>query len=146
MLDHHHIPKVDLPFMNHDHQETLVITNRLEELLTGSSPRDQIAAIDGAFFELLNHHHTHFEHENREMEKYAFPAYQMHLAEHRQLLTDMDRELQHWLNTRDLGRAKDYVLNKFPHWLMNHLVNMDTVSATYIHRVRHDDLDQAQGF
>ncbi|WP_461482815.1 bacteriohemerythrin [Porticoccus sp.] len=146
MLDHHHIPQVDLEFMNQDHQETLVITNRLEELLTGSSPLDQMAAIDGAFFELLNHHHRHFDRENREMEKYGFPAYELHLAEHRHLLADMDMELQHWLKNRDLVRAKDYVLTEFPQWLMNHLVNMDTVSATYISRVRHQDLDQAEGF
>jgi len=146
MLDHHHVPQVDLNFMNRDCEETLGLCNRLEALLEGDAPMDHIDAIDGDFSALLTLHHKHFARENREMEKYGFPAYGLHLAEHCHLLEDMRVELEHWRARRDLVRLKDYLLMEFPHWLMNHLVQMDTVSATYVNRVRHCDLDQGEGF
>lgn len=146
MLDHHNIPKVDLSFLNRDHQEALDISNHLEILLSEGSPLDHAEKIEREFVKLLDHHIVHFEHEDREMEKYGFPAYEVHVAEHRHVLEDMGKELGYWRSHRDVARLKDYLLTEFPHWLMNHLVNMDTVSATYISRVRHNDLDQAKGF
>lgn len=137
MFDHHNIPKVDMDFMNRDHQEALEITNRLEALLNLDDPLSVAERIDVLMQELVEHHRCHFDHENRQMEASHFPAHALHLAEHRRVLGDMESEYQRWHTERDVARLQDYLSRRFPCWLMNHLVTRDTVSATYMSRVAH---------
>lgn len=137
MFDHHNIPKVDMDFMNRDHQEALAITNRLEAFINLDDPLLVADRIDAVMLELVEHHRQHFDHEDREMEASHFPAHALHLVEHHQVLEDMEAERQRWQAERDVVSLKDFLFRRFPCWLMNHLVNRDTVSATYMSRVAH---------
>lgn len=137
MFDHHNIPKVDMEFMNRDNQQALAIVNRLEALINLDDPQFVADRIDSLMQELVEHHRQHFDHENREMEAAHFPAHALHLSEHLRVLGEMEAEYRSWSQDRDVARLRDYLSRRFPSWLMNHLVNRDTVSATYMSRVAH---------
>lgn len=132
MLDHQNIPKVSLEFMNQDHQEITEIFNRLEVLALNDAAHEQAEKLDGVFAEFLDHHREHFRHEEEEMALCNFPAFSVHQAEHNQVLGEIETEYNSWCTARDLPRLRQFVVNRFPDWLMNHIVTMDTVTATYI--------------
>jgi hemerythrin len=49
----------------------------------------------------------------------------------------MDREHSLWsrdYNIETINHLSIYAADRFPKWLLNHIVTMDTVMASYIHR------------
>ena len=71
------------------------------------------------------------------MEEYQFPAREQHRHEHQQFLRNMNIECRLWQSDHNLaaaGRLERYVEEDFPHWLVNHIVTVDTVTASYIAR------------
>jgi hemerythrin-like metal-binding protein len=80
---------------------------------------------------------THFKLEEQCMEQYEFPAREAHSQEHRLVLQWMDREHSLWsrdCNIETINHLSIYAADRFPKWLLNHIVTMDTVMASYIHR------------
>ena len=75
---------------------------------------------------------THFKLEEQCMEQYEFPAREAHSQEHRLVLQWMDREHSLWsrdCNIETINHLSIYAADRFPKWLLNHIVTMDTVMA-----------------
>ena len=94
-------------------------------------------AIEQLMETLLSDTVHHFELEEESMEEYGFPARGEHSEEHRRVLQWMKEEHSHW--SRDcsiatINHLSIYASDRFPKWLLNHIVTMDTVMASYIHR------------
>lgn len=71
------------------------------------------------------------------MEEYQFPARLKHQQAHHQFLESFNAEHEHWRSSRDLAaveRLEHYIAEDFSQWLVNHIVTMDTVTASYIAR------------
>jgi hemerythrin-like metal-binding protein len=80
---------------------------------------------------------THFELEEQCMEEHCFPARAEHCQEHQRVLQWMAQEHSLWIADCSLStitHLRDYAADKSPNWLVNHIVTMDTVLASYVHR------------
>lgn len=80
---------------------------------------------------------AHFELEEQCMEEYGFPAREEHSQEHRRVLQWMEEEHSLWsrdCSIETINHLSIYAADRFPKWLLNHIVTMDTVMASYVHR------------
>jgi hemerythrin len=128
------LPQVALDFMNSDHAEAARLIARLEAL-TGVQQADSYdrSAIAQALQALVEHTRAHFAHEEREMQRTGFPALSCHAGEHERVLGQMEQVHRHWHAAGDVGHLREYV-TLLPHWLLNHIATMDTVTADFISR------------
>ena len=139
MTDFDCTPQVDLEFMNAEHRKAFDDGNEIKRLL-GIAKTDLKSvekSIDRHFDRLLADTLNHFFLEEKYMEEYQFPARVQHQQAHQQFLAGMKTEYNHWQSEHDLAaaiRLERYVDQDFPDWLVNHIVTMDTVTASYIAR------------
>ena len=139
MTDFDCTPQVDLEFMNAEHRKAFDDANEIKRLLeiakTDLSSVEK--SIDHCLDKLLADTVNHFYLEEKYMEEFQFPAREQHRQEHQQFLRNMNIECRLWQSDHNLaaaGRLERYVEEDFPHWLVNHIVTMDTVTASYIAR------------
>ena len=159
MIDFECTPKVDLVFMNREHRKAFDDANALaglldtflERLLDGAfeseaEPEDEpeiktsqpdSAKIEQLLQVLLLDTVTHFELEQQCMEQYGFPARGEHNKEHQRVLKWMAKQHGLWscdCTVETITHLRTYASEQFPNWLLNHIVTMDTVMASYVHR------------
>ena len=103
----------------------------IKSSLPGSAEIEQLMQV------LLQDTVTHFELEEQCMEEYGFPAREEHNLEHRRVLQWMEEEHSRWsrdCSIETINHLSLYAADKFSQWLLNHIVTMDTVMASYVHR------------
>tara|TARA_B110000967_G_C18858625_1_gene548633 strand:- start:9 stop:446 length:438 start_codon:yes stop_codon:yes gene_type:complete len=139
MTDFDCTPQVDLEFMNVEYRKAFDDANEIKCLLeiakTDLSSVEK--SIDQCLDKLLADTVNHFHLEEKYMDEYQFPAREQHRHEHQQFLRNMNIECRLWQSDHNLaaaGRLERYVEEDFPHWLVNHIVTVDTVTASYIAR------------
>jgi len=139
MTDFDCTPQVDLEFMNIEHRKAFDDANEIKRLLEIAKIdlRAVEKNIDRRLDRLLADTLNHFFLEEKYMEEYQFPARVKHQQAHQQFLEGLKAEYNHWQSEHDLaaaGRLERYIDEDFPGWLVNHIVTMDTVTASYIAR------------
>ena len=137
MTDFDCTPQVDLEFMNTEHRKAFDDANEMKRLLTIAKTdlRSVENSIDLHLDRMLADTLNHFYLEEQYMEEYQFPAREKHRQAHQQFLQEMKAEYNHWQSEHDLAaaqRLEQYIDEDFPQWLVNHIVTMDTVTASYI--------------
>ncbi len=139
MTDFDCTPQVDLEFMNAEHRKAFDDANEIKQLL-GMAKKDLKLVekdIDKRLKKLLADTVNHFHLEEKCMEEYQFPAREKHQQEHQRVLAWMVDEHSRWQSQPSVEamlRLEHYVGEEFPQWLVNHIVTMDTVTASYIAR------------
>lgn len=139
MTDFDCTPQVDLEFMNTEHRKAFDDANEIKRLL-GIAKTDLTSvasSIDRQLDRLLADTLNHFYLEEKYMEEYQFPARTRHKQAHQQFLQEMKAEYSHWQSQHNRAaaeRLEHYVSEDFSQWLVNHIVTMDTVTASYIAR------------
>jgi len=139
MTDFDCTPQVDLEFMNTEHRKAFDDANEIKRLLeiAKSDLKGVEKSIDRRLDRLLADTLNHFFLEEKYMEEYQFPARARHQQAHQQFMETMKVEYNHWQSEHNLAaamRLERYVDKDFPEWLVNHIVTMDTVTASYIAR------------
>ena len=145
MTDFDCTPQVDLEFMNAEHRKAFDDANEIKRLLKSAKVDFNLVekSIDRQLDQLRADTLKHFYLEEKYMEKYQFPAREKHRQAHEQFLAAMNIELDHWQSVHSLSaveRLEDFIVEEFPNWLVNHIVTMDTVTASYIARHGGNDL------
>ena len=130
MNDFGQVPKVWLDFMDRDHEAATEITNRLMAEVDQSFPdKNKITA---GLKQLLEHCQEHFANEEEHMQRYHFPPYRIHKAEHERVLAEMNTELTAWCDNHDIVRLKSYLFRVLSNWFVDHTATMDMATAGYI--------------
>lgn len=124
------MPKVAMPFMNNVHCEELTIVNRLDALLSTTEISE--IEISTCLKEWVAHTETHFARENRLMEEYRFPAYQIHLGEHERAYQYLLEVQKSWEENHDTEILNTYVKETWPIWFEQHLNTMDAITAKFL--------------
>ncbi|MGH1463571.1 MAG: bacteriohemerythrin [Neptuniibacter sp.] len=124
------IPRVDLDFMNEDHQTAVALINKLIQLAIA----EDSGKIEHSFNALILHHAEHFAHEEEEMVRYGFPPYDCHKGEHERVMAEMQSELENWKESGDSTHLYNYLSNTLVSWFYNHVNTMDSVTATFVKR------------
>jgi hemerythrin len=139
MIDFDCTPQVDLAFMNAEHRKAFDDANELKRLLKAA--KTDLKSVEASIDKQLDQLHAdtlnHFYLEEKYMKKYRFPARLKHQQAHQQFLDIMNAEYKYWQTEHNLDavdRLEHYIAEGFPKWLVNHIVTMDTVTASYIAR------------
>ena len=119
--------------MNRDHKDQVEMVNAVLEALDRLDGKPaSIRAVDEAVEEFTEHTTEHFRHEEDEMAKFQFPAFQMHKAEHDRAIAKMRLVTASWATDRDVDLVRPYFEREFPAWLIGHVTAMDAVSAQFV--------------
>lgn len=128
MVNFDDITKVDLDFMNKEHEEAAKLINRLEANYKNSN----VDAVINDLEVLQQHCIEHFLHEEKEMKLHSYPPYQVHKKEHDRVLMDLDMMLKQLVDHNDLSKISGYILHEFPTWFVQHTGTMDRMTAQFI--------------
>ena len=114
--------KRGLGFQDKDHEEAVELMNALQECSDEELP--------ALFEQLFTHTQAHLERENELMARIDFFAIAMHQGEHNRVLAEM-QDFKEKLNTGDIAAVRHYVQETVPHWFLDHLNTMDTITAQF---------------
>lgn len=134
MLGWEEFPKVDVAFMNDDHQECLQMLDELEVVLKREVDDQLIAEINRKLTELEHHLKAHFAREEQAMEESGFPPYYVHKTEHESVLQQWQQAVSSWHKNQDLNALQRFICVSFVNWLETHAITMDTVTAQHVAR------------
>ncbi|WP_462320665.1 bacteriohemerythrin [Halochromatium sp.] len=118
---------VDVPEIDQDHRRLLELFNRLGHAVDAGEPQ---AYIDAVMDELISCTDWHFRHEERLMEKYAYPGLHEHRAEHQDLITG-GKALQQQLRQSSASPTPQDIAF-LEHWLTGHIYGADMAMGTYL--------------
>jgi len=132
-IDEKILPQVGLAFMQLEHDEIIRRLKDLETLIirleAGESVTFQITSvIEG----MLEHTHSHFLREEKNMERCHYLPRRGHKAAHDEFLAEMTTAHEQWRETQNLSALKLYFLVQVPTWFMQHLNSMDLVTARFL--------------
>jgi len=133
MIDFTTVPKVAYAEMNTVHAEEVEHLNAIETLLDVGASRTQLGDALEALFE---HTRAHFANEERLMRETGFPPYEMHKSEHDRALNEFQLLMTDWRTTKDDALIREYICERTPAWLHQHIAAMDTVTARFIAMVQ----------
>ncbi|MBR9868852.1 MAG: hemerythrin family protein [Oceanospirillales bacterium] len=139
LLKREQIPVVGLDFMNHDHAAAAEQINQLDQLIqqTHKGDRESQQQIEPLLKEIYAHSKNHFAHEEAEMVRVNFPAYECHKGEHERVLEELAQILLQWQKNQNTDLLDDFLKTTLCHWLVNHISTMDNVTAMFVGRYDH---------
>jgi len=128
MIDTATLPMVAYGEMNDIHLEEVILLNELEKLIDAQDYEGTLTKLEA----LLTHTREHFERENKNMQKYSFPAYDMHKSEHDRVIRELDYNILEFRNRKNFEAIQAYICEETPAWLNQHIASMDTITAQFI--------------
>jgi hemerythrin len=114
--------------MNDTHFEAMTLINALSTSVTSG----EAEAIDAAFSELIDHTREHYQKEEAMMLEKKFPPYPAHKEDHDNSLKEMEREAEHFTQSRDVEALWAYVNNELIPWFLRHTETMDAVTSIFL--------------
>lgn len=128
MINFEDITKVELDFMNSEHEDATHMLNSIESAYKS----DDVDAVIHGLQALQAHSIDHFLHEEKEMKAHFYPPYQVHKQEHDRALMELDMLIQQLSDHRDLAKVVGYVMHSLPTWFVHHTATMDRMMAQFI--------------
>jgi len=120
--------------MQETHENEIAILNAIDKLAIlldrGQATLEELESKIDAYIE---HVHEHFANEEKLMQQYDFPSYDMHKMAHDMFLADLDYAIKHWKGHGDLKKIVNFV-RKTPEWIVMHVNSVDAPTADYIAR------------
>lgn len=116
-------PKLALGIAEFDneHQKLVAMVNDLFDAVQAGRGKDRLAPIlDG----LIGYTVTHFQHEEREMQRLAYPDYAKHKAEH-DALAQQVTAIQKKVAAGATAALSVEVMNFLKNWLVGHILGSD---------------------
>jgi len=125
---------LDVEEMQETHEDEIKILNDIDKLaiqysMDKSDTKQKL--LEEKIEEYIAHVKAHFVNEERLMNKYNFPNYQMHKMAHDMFLADLDITLKQWRKFGDINKVVNFI-RKSPEWIVLHINTVDVPTATYI--------------
>ncbi len=125
---------LDVEEMQKTHEDEIKILNEIDKLaIQYSMDKSDVKQklLEEKIEEYLAHVKAHFSNEERLMNIYNFPNYQMHKMAHDMFLADLDITLKQWHKFGDINKVVNFI-RKSPEWIVLHINTVDVPTATYI--------------
>ena len=126
------VNQIALDKMQHTHEEEITMLNEIDAL---ASRYENDKTVRNALEEKLDayvaHVKEHFANEERLMRQYGFPPYQIHKAEHDNVLRELNGVVIRWKEHGDIDAIIAY-LRQSVEWIINHINTMDTMTAMFL--------------
>ena len=119
--------------MQQTHENEIKILNEIEKLAFGFERKTvEIDELEKKLDEYIEHVQKHFANEERLMEEYDFPSYEMHKTAHDMFLLDLSSATRQWKKFGDIKKIINFVY-KVPEWVVMHVNSVDAPTANYLH-------------
>ncbi len=120
--------------MQKTHEDEIKIINEIEKLVfgceKGTANQDEL---ENKLDEYIAHVKEHFRNEERLMQEYDFPSFEMHKMAHDMFLMDLQYATKQWKEFGDINKIINFVF-KTPEWIVMHVNSVDGPTADYIAR------------
>jgi len=126
------VEEMSVEQMQQTHENEIEILNTIDRLAIlcdrGEATEEELVAkID----EYIKHVHEHFANEERLMQKYNFPKYDMHKTAHDMFLEELEHAIKYWKRYEDINKIINFV-RKTPEWIVLHVNTVDAPTADYL--------------
>lgn len=123
---------LDVDEMQETHEDEIKILNEVEKLAVQySMDKSKLSQLEVKLDEYIAHVKEHFANEERLMEKYNFPSYEMHKMAHDMFLIDLSYAIKQWKDYGDIKKIINFVY-KSPEWIVMHINSVDAPTSAYI--------------
>lgn len=123
---------LDVDEMQETHEDEIKILNEVEKLAVQySMDKSKLNQLEVKLDEYIAHVKEHFANEERLMEKYNFPSYEMHKMAHDMFLIDLSYAIKQWKDYGDIKKIINFVY-KSPEWIVMHINSVDAPTSAYI--------------
>jgi hemerythrin len=120
--------------MQKTHEDEIKIINEIDKLALGyergTIEKDEL---ENKLDEYIAHVKEHFANEERLMQEYNFPSYEMHKLAHDMFLTDLQYATRQWKEFGDIKKILNFIA-KTPEWIVMHVNSVDAPTADYLAR------------
>ncbi|MGC9350626.1 MAG: bacteriohemerythrin [Sulfurovum sp.] len=118
--------------MQHTHEEEIGMLNEIDALASRyENDKGVRKALEERLDAYVTHVEEHFTNEEQLMRQYGFPPYQIHKAEHDNVLRELNGVVIRWKEHGDIDAIIAY-LRQSVEWIINHINTMDTMTAMFI--------------
>ena len=126
------VEEMSVEQMQQTHENEIEILNAIDNLAIsydrGEATEDELVQkID----EYIEHVHAHFANEERLMQKYDFPSYDMHKTAHDMFLEELEHAIKYWKRYEDINKIINFV-RRTPEWIVLHVNTVDAPTANYL--------------
>ena len=120
--------------MQQTHENEIKILNEIDKLAIlcdqGKATQEEL---EEKLDEYIAHVHAHFANEERLMQEYDFPSYEMHKMAHDMFLADLEYATKNWKEYGNINKIINFV-RKTPEWIVMHVNSVDAPTADYLAR------------
>ncbi|MEA3371682.1 MAG: hemerythrin family protein [Campylobacterota bacterium] len=125
---------MSLESMQKTHEDEIKILNDIDKLAVmvereKATKEELEAKID----EYIVHVDAHFKGEEKLMQEYNFPSYDMHKMAHDMFLIDLQYATKQWKEYGDINKIINFV-RKTPEWIVMHVNSVDAPTADFLVR------------
>jgi len=127
---------MDVNEMQETHDEEIAILNEVDKLATYywmDKSQEKMEALEAKLDEYLAHVKVHFANEERLMNKYDFPNYEMHKMAHDMFLMDISLAIKQWKHSGNIDKIIRFIRNS-PEWIVMHINTVDAPTSIYLSR------------
>lgn len=118
---------VGIESIDRQHKRLVNLINQLKTAVDYSTGEEfEREALD----ELVDYTKTHFSYEEELMEKYGYPDYEPHKAQHRKMIKQVEEVLAEYEEDHD--RAMEHALGFLKDWLINHINGTDKEYSEFL--------------
>ena len=118
---------VGIDSIDEQHKRLINLINQLQTAVDYSTGEEfEREALD----ELVDYTKTHFSYEEELMEKYAYPEYEPHKAQHAKMINEVEAVLAEY--EADHDRAMRRALDFLKDWLINHINGTDKEYSDFL--------------
>lgn len=125
--------------MQKTHEDEIKILNEIDSLaIQHQLKKATLEELESKIDEYIEHVKMHFANEERLMQEYGFPSYDMHKTAHDMFLADLMHSVNQWKQYGNVEKIINFV-RKTPEWIFMHVNSVDAPTADFIAR----KMDQA---
>ena len=123
---------MDVEEMQQTHESEIKILNELEKLSFGFERKTvELSVLEEKLDHYIQHVKNHFANEERLMEEYDFPSYEMHKMAHDMFLLDLNSAVRQWKQYGDIKKIINFI-HKTPEWIVMHVNSVDAPTANFL--------------
>jgi len=126
------VEDMDVEEMQKTHENEVKILNEIDNLaISYDRGEATLEELESKIEEYVKHVHEHFANEERLMQEYDFPSYDMHKMAHDMFLEELDGAIRNWKNYKKVSKITDFI-RKAPEWIVLHVNTVDYPTANYL--------------
>lgn len=126
------IEDMDVEEMQKTHENEVKILNAIDNLaISYDRGEATLEELEEKIEEYVKHVHEHFANEERLMQEYDFPSYEMHKTAHDMFLEELNMALKNWKNYKKVSKITDFI-RRAPEWIVLHVNTVDYPTANYL--------------